>query len=478
MHGLKISKIMKEKNNVISAGIWYTISNFFMRGIGFLTTPFFARMMSTEEYGIFSNFSIWLTILTTLTTLDLFVTVSRAIFDFKNHIDEYLSSILVLGNICTLVSYLIVYLNKRFFVTLFGLDFVYIQLIFLYLLVCPSFNMFQFKERQNFRYKTSVIFSLISTISSVGFSFIGVLLLKNKLVGRLLGYIGPLIILSTILYFYILLKGRKITLKYWKYSLKIAVPLIPHTLSGNILGTSDQIIIKLYCGASHMAVYNLAYTCSLIISILWQSLNQAMAPWINLKLAEGRKEDIKEVSYYYLMIFIAGAVGIMLIGPEAIRFMGGEKYSKASNIMPIVMTGCIFQFTYSLYVNVEIFYKKTIQISMATLFAALLNLILNLIFVPKYGYIAAAYTTLIGYVALLFFHYNTIRFYKLNDVYDNKFIFTIMGVMIIFMFFVLFLYKTTILRWTFLAIYSCILIYVILKFNLIKKLLTYMNWNK
>lgn len=464
---------INNKNNVLSAGIWYTISNFIMRGIGFLTTPLFARVMTQEEYGTFSNFSIMLTILTTLTTLDLFVTVSRAIFDFKDDINEYLSSILILGNLFTLIGFVIICLNKRFFEALFGIDFISIMLMFLYLLVCPSISMFQVKERQTFHFKTSVLFSLLATVSSVVFSLIGVYLLENKLAGRLLGYMIPLIILSAVMYFYILLQGKKVIIKYWKYSLKIAVPLIPHTLSGNILGASDQIIIKFYCGASNTAIYSMAYTCSLIVSILWQSLNQAMAPWINLKLFENKKESIRKAVYYYLLLFIIGAVGIMLIAPEIIKFMGGEKYSKAIKIMPIVMTGCIFQFTYSLYVNVEIFYKKTMQISMATFFAALLNVILNLIFIPKYGFTAAAYTTLVGYIALFLFHYNTIRFYKLDDVYNNKFIFLMMAAAIFIMFFILFLYDNTLVRWITIFIYIVFILFFIFKYQLITKLSGY-----
>ena len=44
------------KNNVISSGIWFTISNFFVRSIGLVTTPIFTRMLTKAEFGSFNNF--------------------------------------------------------------------------------------------------------------------------------------------------------------------------------------------------------------------------------------------------------------------------------------------------------------------------------------------------------------------------------------------------------------------------------------
>ena len=43
----------------LKAGFWYVISNFLVKGIAFITTPIFARMMSAENYGEFSNFASW-----------------------------------------------------------------------------------------------------------------------------------------------------------------------------------------------------------------------------------------------------------------------------------------------------------------------------------------------------------------------------------------------------------------------------------
>ncbi len=68
--------------------------------------------------------------------------------------------------------------------------------------------------------------------------------------------------------------------------------------------------------------------------------------------------------------------------------------------------------------------KRTFTISIGTVAAALfLNIFLNWLLIPKFGYLAAAYTTMIGYLALLGFHYWIVRrtAKEFDGVYNKKF---------------------------------------------------------
>ena len=53
---------------VLKAGIWYTVSNFVFRGMAFITTPVFTRLLTKGEYGDFSNFASWMSILVIITS--------------------------------------------------------------------------------------------------------------------------------------------------------------------------------------------------------------------------------------------------------------------------------------------------------------------------------------------------------------------------------------------------------------------------
>ena len=77
---------------------------------------------------------------------------------------------------------------------------------------------------------------------------------------------------------------------------------------------------------------------------------------------------------------------------------------------------------YTLYVNVEFFYKKTRLISMGTVMAAIVNVLLNLLFLKKMGYQFGAVSTIISYLALLIFHMFIVNFVLKRNVTDNLFV--------------------------------------------------------
>lgn len=94
---------MNISNKVISSGIWYTISNFVLKGVVFISIPIFSRIMSKEQFGSYSNYNTWLQLLITIVSFNLYVSVNRARLDFWKNLDEYCSSILLLGTGITLL---------------------------------------------------------------------------------------------------------------------------------------------------------------------------------------------------------------------------------------------------------------------------------------------------------------------------------------------------------------------------------------
>ena len=83
---------MSNEAKALKSGIWYTIGNFITKGIGFITTPIFARLMSRSDVGDFANYSSWITILRAIFTLDLFTSVTLAKYDYKDNIGDYITS--------------------------------------------------------------------------------------------------------------------------------------------------------------------------------------------------------------------------------------------------------------------------------------------------------------------------------------------------------------------------------------------------
>ena len=77
------------EGKAVKSGIWFTASNFLVKGIGFITMPFFSRLLTKAEFGDFNNFTTWLNILLIVTSFNLESSLIRVRFDFEGHLDVY-----------------------------------------------------------------------------------------------------------------------------------------------------------------------------------------------------------------------------------------------------------------------------------------------------------------------------------------------------------------------------------------------------
>lgn len=461
---------MGDNEKAFKSGIAYAFASILTTGMAFITTPIFTRIMSQEDFGNYNNFLSWQSILAVIISLNLGATFISAIFDYKNDFNSYVFSMV---GLCTLViGFFFLTVNTigiDMFQNLFNMKIEYINIMIFYIIASQLLNLFQVKEQYEFHYKKSVFMSLGISVSSVILALLLVSTKEDKFWGRVTGYTMPTIIIGCVLFFYFGKMGKKIQVKYWWYALPISIPYIPHLLSLNLLNSMDKIMIRKVWGTTETALYSLAYTCSSVVTILMNSMNTAYSPWLARNLNLKKNEKILKFSYLYISAFFFAVLGIMLVAPEVLYILGGEKYINAVYVMPPVMIGCTCQLLYTMYVNIEQFYKKTIGMAIASVCAAILNYLLNYLLVPKYGYEAAAYTTWSSYLFLLASHMFLVSRMKLGKIYDWKFTCFSVAVGIVLIALMLFLYNYLFFRYVILAGY--IIIFVILAIKYGKKLI-------
>lgn len=455
---------MNSDHNIkaLKSGVWYTGANFIIKGIGFITTPIFTRLLTHQDYGLYSNYTSWLNTILVFATLNLSASFISARFDYEQDFDGYVSSVLVLSSLTTLFWGLIIHLFSGFFTSLTGVELKYLDVMILYLLFYSAVDMFQTRERYYYKYKITVITSLIIAVSTAMLSVVLVLLMEDKLQGRILGGAIPTTLAGILLYGVLISKGRRVLVSYWKYALPICIPFIPHVLSLFLLNSMDKMMITRICGPEQNALYSVAYNCGAIITLLVTSLNTAFAPWLGENLNRKNYNEIRTVSKTYVFLFVYLACGAMLLTPELLLIMGGRSYSEAINVMPPVAFGCVCQFMYTMYVNVEQFSKKTIGMAVASTIAALSNFIMNYAFIPRFGYIAAAYTTLASFVILLFIHMFLVRRMGLHDVYSTKTIFMVLAFMSGYTVLMYLLYSKQLIRFSLIIIYAVVSLFIMI----------------
>lgn len=445
--------MMEDTNGkALKAGIWYVVATFMTKGVVFLTTPIFTRLLTKEEYGTVSTYNSWLGIFTVLATLDLYSCLQIAKVDFKAEKEKFLSAILCLSSLAVLAVYGVVRLAGAFHADFVGMPVSMLTFMFLEILFRNVFNLLQTHHRSYLKYKEFVFFSIITTVIS---PILAIILVQNmedhRVWGNIIGNALPIMLLSFFLAWYILQKGRCLYRKeYWIYGLKISLPLIPHHLAGNILNHFDRIIINKIAGSGQTALYSVVSSYALIVQVIWTSFNNAWVPWFYDKMKENDAQSLKEIKTFvkpYLGAFSLVAIGVIAIAPEAIKIFGSKEYwGSEYSVAPIVM-GVYCQFVYSLFANIEFYYKKTTKLAKGTMIAAVINIVLNIYFIPIGGYTAAAYTTFASYFILLVMHYFMARKIDSRDIYGNKFLFlsiaAFFGVTVLF----ILLYKYIVIRY-------------------------------
>lgn len=414
------------------ASIWYTICNFFQKGISFLVVPVYVRLLTTAEYGEWAVFQSWAEILIIFASLNLFAGVfTKKLVDLpnENSRNQYTASMQGLGTSITIVLFIVYIFTHKWSNKIIDLDTPYILLLFLYFIVYPALCFWGTRQRVEYRYKSMVAITTLIAILTPITSIILLYYTNLRAKALILGFLAIQCIFGIFLYIYHFCKGKCFFHKeHWLYAAKFNIPLIPHYMSLIILAQSDRIMIKYYCGESDAGIYSFAYQIALAINVLIAAINGSRVPWTYEQLKARTYTKIRNVTNVLVLLIGGFSLLFCIISPEIIGILGTADYKIATYVIPIVTLGIFFTFIYDFFAAVEFYYGATKFVMYASTTGAILNIILNIIFIPAFGFIAAAYTTLTCYIVFMLMHFlfykKVINENKINEkIYDNKFIF-------------------------------------------------------
>ena len=185
--------------------------------------------------------------------------------------------------------------------------------------------------------------------------------------------------------------------------MRFAFPLIPMTLMNWVLTLSDRAVILYFLGDSYVGLYGIGTRFTTMANVVISAVSTA---YTTFAFSNVENQDAKKQYYYVFnvvsLMLLFFALSVSLFSKEIIGIMThSETYLDSYQALRDLM------FAQSLYgmstlVGYGIYFKKKTQYSLAAVSAAaVVNLILNIVFIPKYGYAVAATTTLIGYLIQL-----------------------------------------------------------------------------
>lgn len=408
---MKVIEKYKALSVQTRASVWFLICSFMQKGVSTITTPIFTRIMTTAEYGSYNVFNSWMGILSIIITLQLYSGLfEQGLVKFSHERSIFSSSLQGL-TLTLCLSWTGIYLAFRsFWNSLFSLTTVQMLAMIALIWTSAIFRFWSAEQRVTYKYRNLVLITLLVSVLNPCLSVFLVLHAEDRVTARILGLLISELIGYTGLFFAQMHRGKTFySSKYWKYSIAFALPLIPHYFAQIILASSDRIMIQRMVGESEAGIYSLAYTISSVMTLFNTALSQTISPWIYQKIKNEKLEDIGNLSYI-AMSFIA-ALNLMLIAlaPEIVHIFAPPSYYEAIWVIPPVAISTYFIFMYDFFAKFEFYYEKKFFIMLASMIAAVINLILNYVFIPIFGYVIAGYTTLACYIAYVIGHYTFMK---------------------------------------------------------------------
>ncbi len=430
----KIKNTLNSLSPGVKASTAFFIASVVVKGISYITTPFFTRLLTDTEYGRVSVFYTWMQVLGVIAMFNLSSGVfNNGMVDYPEKRDEYSFSMLVLSSIITVSFGVVFFAFLPLTKSVIGVSIPLLILMFVIFLFQPAYSFWTSKQRYELKYKATVIVSIAIGIISPLISILAIAFSKNdRIYARLFGAEIPLILIYFVFVFIIAKKSKfRLETKYWKGALLFNLPLIPHYLSVYLLSSSDRIMIDNMVGSAQAGYYSIAYSVASVATIIWSAVNASLVPYTYERCKKNDYKSISNVTIKMLYVFAAACFAVILLAPEVVRVLATEDYYEAIYAIPPIVGGVFFQVQYFVYSNILYYHKKPKYVMYSSVTATVVNLALNYVCIKKFGYLAAGYTTLFCYMLQAFIDCIAMKKVVGHFVYDMKKIITLSGIVVV-----------------------------------------------
>lgn len=469
----KLKKKYRELSLPQKTALWFAICQFLQKGIGMLTTPIFTRLLATSEYGIASTFIAWTSVISPVITLSTWRGMMN-LFSKDEDREEVLASNISMSFVISLLFSSIIMVFQNAIIEKTSMSLTFLWLVVLHSIAQNIIYAWNTKLQYEYHFKPLIIVTLINT-AITAFGGAGCVYFISR---TAISKIAPQALCSIAIVAWIVLAYRKsisrsFNKRIWLFSLGFSVPLIPHYLSEVVLQSSDRIMISEMCSSSDVAIYSIAYSVGNLIFLAIGAVNTSFVPYQYQKIKDHDYNKLANVTNYIIAFVAVVMVFIMLFGKEIILIFGGVKYLDSVDVIYPICLGVFFNYVFQVFARVQEYFEQKHTIVLASIFCAILNIVLNYYFIQIFGYRAAAYTTFVCYFIFCILHY---CFYRMcckknigQEIYDVKGLSLISLVLTVATVIIKFLNEIMLIKY--LVLFSTVLLIIIFK----KKIVTIIN---
>jgi len=403
-------KIPTQYFTLIKEGGLYTFINILDRVVPFVLLPVIIRLISVEEFGIYSLFVTAEALLVPIVTLNIYSSISKQFYDDNINLPKYNSSIIFSLPFLFILFGLIFLMIPDRLITSSGLEsniilFAIFTACFSSSLVYTS-SLIRLKRKpitygKYYLSQSSLLLILLLSFCLIHPSY--KMLIYAKIIYAIFVFAISIIYLRTKHEF-----NFGIDLKLVKKALKLSLPTVIYSLSAFIFVMSDRFLINYFLGSKEVGHYAAISQVAAVMSVIIGSFNVAWMPWLfeNLKKNDPKTNKfIVKTSYYLMAIVLIGGILFCFIYPFIVKFLLVESFFPYISVAYPIIIGLAFQGIYLIVSPYTFYAEKTKYNAIIGIFVALINVSLNLFSIPKYGIWGAGYSYLASWVSLslLFF---------------------------------------------------------------------------
>lgn len=451
----------------LKAGFWYVISTFLVKGLSFITTPIFSRLLSKEAYGEFSNFASWQAILLIITSAEMQNTVARAYYDYKEDFDGYVSSVTLFSCGFTMLFYILFLVCGDWIHNIVSIPREFVHILFFMLMFQACKQIFMARERTLYRYKSVAAISVVNLLVPTLIAVVLVLLAQEpqRLAARIYGFYVPSALIGVGCATVMLWRGRSFKWKHCKYAIVLSIPLMMHYLTAQLLTSSNTVVTKLVLGAEAVSYVSIASSTNHILTILLQAVSGAVTTWLMDNMEQQNTKMARKGTLLYVAGIAVVSIGVMLLAPELIWLLGSSKYADSVMLMPGMVTAVFVQSVTTVLTIMLTFRKKVFKTAVFTGIVSVLGVAAKYFLLPYFGVQVLPVVNIAAFATLLVINYFLVRSCGDAKFVNLKGILAVVAVVFLVMLGSFFLYESNLIRYCVIAVIAIAAMVVLYRYR-------------
>ncbi len=377
--------------------IYYIIYESFSKLFGFITIIYVARLYGPDEYGKYGFAQALVSYFLLFSNLGLHTFGIREALKEKEKLQYYVTNIIFLKILFSFISIILLnivlfYINK---------DSETKKVVFIYSFIIfssPLFLEWLFQYYENLK-----ILSIAHLVKNIFLFLTVIVFLENT--SKILSFIKYQLLYTYVYLFFLIIyfkhniNYKLINVKDWPNIIRAGLLLSFSSVMISIYYNMDKILIGIWYPDKILGYYEAAYKIILISpipsSMFWTVFTK--------NIAKKHLKTIKMLVFIMLLIGIFLSIFILLSSNLIVQYIYGNSYNESVLILRILSITILLIYLNVAIINPLMVWKKEKIYFFIITIGATLNIILNIILIPKYSVIGAAVATIFAELVILFF---------------------------------------------------------------------------